>query len=97
MKKEELDSTIVLTDEQGNEVCFEMIDVIEYEGESYAILFPVEEPAEGESDDLVILQIRQGKELDEFIGIDDEGTVAAVFAAFQTKMEQYLAEFDVIE
>ena len=38
---EELDNIIVLNDEDGNEVEFEFLDLIEYEGEEYVVLLPV--------------------------------------------------------
>ena len=40
---EELDNILVLNDEEGNEVEFEFLDIIEYEGEEYVVLLPVEE------------------------------------------------------
>ena len=40
---EELDNIIILNDEDGNEVEFEFLDLIEYEGEEYVVLLPVEE------------------------------------------------------
>lgn len=42
-EQEQLESTIVLIDEEDNEVSFEVIDVIEFEGLHYAILLPEEE------------------------------------------------------
>ena len=43
---EELDNILVLNDEEGNEVEFEFLDLIEYEGEEYVVLLPVEEETE---------------------------------------------------
>ena len=43
---EELDNLITLNDEDGNEVKFEFLDLIEYGGEEYVILLPVEETEE---------------------------------------------------
>ncbi len=40
---EELDNIIILNDENGNEVKFEFLDLMEYEGEEYIILLPTEE------------------------------------------------------
>ena len=44
---EELESIVTLTDENGNEVSFEYLDLIEYQGAEYVVLLPVE----GEEDD----------------------------------------------
>ena len=53
---EELDNILVLNDENGEEVPFEFLDVIEYEGEEYVVLLPVEEDEE-DSGEVVILKI----------------------------------------
>ena len=50
---DELDNIITLNDEDGNEVDFEFLDLIEYEGNDYVVLLPVEE----DSDEVVILQV----------------------------------------
>ena len=43
VENEELDNIIILNDEEGNEVEFEFLDLIEFEGEEYVVLLPVEE------------------------------------------------------
>ena len=40
---EELDNIIILNDEDGNEVQFEFLDLIELDGEEYVVLLPVED------------------------------------------------------
>ena len=44
---EEFDNIIVLNDEDGNEVNFEFLDLVELDGEEYVILLPAEESEEG--------------------------------------------------
>ena len=53
MDDEELDSNfeeesniIVLNDENGEEIRFEFLDLIEYDGEEYVVLLPVIEEGE---------------------------------------------------
>ncbi len=43
---EELDNIIVLNDENGEEVKFEFLDLIELENEEYVVLLPIEENEE---------------------------------------------------
>ena len=43
---EELDNIIVLNDENGDEIEFEFLDLIEYEGEEYVVLLPYDEEEE---------------------------------------------------
>ena len=50
---EELDNIIVLNDENGDEIEFEFLDLIEYEGEEYVVLLPHDE--EEDADEVVIL------------------------------------------
>ena len=41
--EEDLDNIIVLNDEDGNDVEFEFLDLIELDSEQYVVLLPVEE------------------------------------------------------
>ena len=52
---EELDNIIVLNDENGDEIEFEFLDLIEYEGEEYVVLLPHDE--EEDADEVVILKL----------------------------------------
>ena len=57
MDDEELDNVIVLNDEDGNEVNFEFLDLVELDGEEYVILLPSEEVNDEEAGEVVILKI----------------------------------------
>ena len=86
MKNEEFNNIITLSDEDGSGVDFELLDLIEYKGAEYVVLFPV-----GESDedgDFVILRLEAGENEDEemYIGIDDEETIMAVFDIFRDRV-----------
>ena len=43
---EELDNIVILNDEDGNEVKFEFLDLIELDDEEYVVLLPVTEEGE---------------------------------------------------
>lgn len=89
MENEEIENIIVLNDEDGNEVEFEFLDLVEYEGEEYAVLLPLEE---NEDEMVLILRVEEGdEETDNFVGIDDEDTVQAVFEIFK---ERFKDEFN---
>ena len=60
---EELDNIIVLNDEEGNEVEFEFLDLIEYEGEEYVVLLPNEE--EDDAGEVLILKLEETESEDE--------------------------------
>ena len=61
---EELDNIIVLNDEDGNEVEFEFLDLIEYDGESYVVLLPNDDEEE-EAGEVLILKLEDNDSEDE--------------------------------
>ena len=65
---EELDNIIVLNDENGEEIEFEFLDLIEYEGEEYVVLLPNDE-----DEDVLkaVFEIFKEKFKDEFNFIDE--------------------------
>ena len=69
---------ITLTDQYGESVRFELLDIVEYEDQEFAVLYP----ADGGDDEPVhILRITsENLDLDEmeFEGLDDEDLINAV-------------------
>lgn len=75
---------ITLTDDEGNEVEFEFLDVIEYDGHEYIVLIENDEDA----DEVVILKINAlDEENEEYVSIDDEEILQTVFDMFKKKYE----------
>ena len=84
---EEEVSILTLTDENGNEVNFEYLDSIEYQGVEYLVLAP-EGDEEGET---VILEVQPVDEENEnYIGVEDEAVLEAVFGIFKEKYKDIL-------
>ena len=54
---EELDNIVVLNDEEGNEVKFEFLDLVELDDEEYVVLLPVTEEGEEDEGEVVILKV----------------------------------------
>lgn len=82
---------ITLEDDLGNEQDFEYLDVVEFEGEEYIILLPVEEE-EQEHSEVMILRIESlDDEHENYVGIDDEEVLQKVFDIFKKRYEN---EFD---
>ena len=50
MTDEELDDVLILIDEEDQEHPFQMIDMVEVDGNKYAVLVPLEEDAEEETE-----------------------------------------------
>ena len=93
--EEELDNIIVLNDENGEEVPFEFLDLIELDGEEYVVLLPAEEDEE-EAGEVVILKVEDTENEDEesYVSVDDEETLNKVFELFKEKFKD---EFNFID
>lgn len=88
---EELSNIIILNDENGNEVQFEFLDLIEYDSEEFVVLLPILEEGEEDDGEVVILKVDDSEEnADEesYVSVDDEGTLTAVFEIFKEKFKE---------
>ena len=75
---------ITLTDNSGEEESFGFLDIIEYEGEEFIVLYPMNDD-EGQ---LLILKVEEdatSDEYDSYVGIEDDDLVQAVFQAYLEK------------
>lgn len=93
--EEELDNIIVLNDENGEEVPFEFLDLIELEGEEYVVLLPVEEDEE-DAGEVVILKVEDtdSEEEESYVSVEDEDILNRVFEMFKEKFKD---EFNFID
>ena len=84
MLPEEEESVIVLMDDEGNELEFEFLDLVEYKEESYVLLIPHDEESDG---GVVILktELDENGEPSAFSGIDDDELLDAIFETFKEK------------
>lgn len=90
MSEEYGNDFVTLIDEDGNEVEFEHIDTVEYEGRTYLAFIPAELSVE-EDAEVVIMQIveEDGEEMLE--AVEDDAVADAVF---NLVMERAEAEMD---
>ena len=85
---ENLSNIIILNDENGNEVQFEFLDLIEYESEEYVVLLPVDEEGENDDGEVVILKLEDSDTDEEsYVSVDDETVLNAVFEIFKDKFK----------
>lgn len=94
---EELDNVVILNDEDGNEVKFEFLDLIELEDEQYVVLLPVLEEGEEDDGEVVILKLEDSEEDSEqesYVSVDSEETLMKVFNIFKDKFKD---EFDFVD
>jgi uncharacterized protein YrzB (UPF0473 family) len=84
---EEEVSILTLTDENGQDVDFEYLDCIEYEGKEYLVLIP----AEDESNEIVILEVEPvDEELENYLAVESEEVLNAVYAIFKDRYKDVL-------
>ena len=77
---EEESSTITLTDENGQDITFDYLDCLEYEGKEYLVLMP----AEDDSNEVVILEVEPVDEENEnYLAVEDEEILDAVYGIFK--------------
>ena len=89
MENEELlqeeESILTLTDENGDEIRFEYLDCIDYEGKEYLVLLPEE------SNEIVILEVEPVDEENEnYIAVESEAVLDAVYQIFKTRYQDVL-------
>ena len=94
---EDLDNVVILNDEEGNEVRFEFLDLVELEDEEYVVLLPIAEEGEEEEGEVVILKVEDtDEESDEesYVSVDDDETLNKVFEIFKEKFKD---DFDFVD
>lgn len=93
---EELDNIVILNDEDGKEVKFEFLDLIELEEEEYVVLLPITEEGEEEEGEVVILKVEDTEDDDEesYVSVEDEEILNKVFEIFKDRFKD---EFDFVD
>lgn len=84
-------NVVLFTDDHGNEVEFEFLDLIDYDGEQYAALLPTDENAE----EVLIMRLvpdEDGQEI--YVAVEDEAVMDAVFDIVKQK---HLDEFNFLD
>ncbi len=91
---EEFDNKIILNDEAGNEVEFEFLVLIEYQGEEYVVLLPADETEEAGEVVILKLENTDDEENESYASVDDETVLNAVFDIFRDKFKD---EFNFVD
>ena len=93
---EDLDNIVILNDEDGNEVKFEFLDLVELEDEEYVILLPVIDDGVEEGE-VVILKVEdtdEDSEEESYVSVEDEEILNKVFEIFK---ERFKDDFDFVD
>ena len=94
---EELDNIVILNDENGNEVKFEFLDLVELDDEEYVILLPVIDDGVEEEGEVVILKVEdtdEDSEEESYVSVEDEAILNQVFEIFKEKFKN---DFDFVD
>ena len=86
-----------INDENGNEVKFEFLDLIELDDEQYVVLLPVLEEGEEDDGEVVILKVEdtdEDSEEESYVSVENEETLMKVFNIFKDKFKD---EFDFVD
>ena len=98
--EEELsDNIITLTDEEGKESNFELLDLVELDNEEYVVLLPVDDEESEEPGEVVILKVEdsdddENENEESYVSVEDEETLNKVFEMFKEKFKD---EFDFVD
>lgn len=89
-----MDNIITLNSESGK-VRFEFLDMVEYCGDEFVVLLPVDDLEEiGEVVILKLDTIDEDAGEESYIGVDDEDTLQTVFNIFKSKFKD---KFDFVD
>ncbi|MBQ2785210.1 MAG: DUF1292 domain-containing protein [Oscillospiraceae bacterium] len=87
LQEEEQTNILTLTDENGEDVDFEYLDCVDYEGKEYLVLMPAEELAT----EIVILEVEPiDEENENYLSVGDENVLNAVYDIFKDRYKDVL-------
>lgn len=83
---DDIDNIIYLNSENGEEVPFESLDLIEYKNENYVVLLPHDDS--DDNTEVVILKVEISYDEEEsYTSVEDEETLTAVFDLFKDHLK----------
>ncbi len=88
LQGESLDNQILLTDENGEEVAFEFLDLVPYQGQEYAVLLPAADADDESVCEVVILLVEgnpENPDLTSFVSVQDVELLNAVYDVFKER------------
>lgn len=83
---DEMEGIMTLINENGEEVEYEFIDSITYDNAEYVVLLPVDE----EDCEAVILAVESDGDMENYVAIDDEDILSAVYEIFKERFADQL-------
>lgn len=87
MAMEEQEGIITLTNENGEEIEYELVDSITYENAEYVVLLPVED---GDCEAVILAVESDGDEMENYVAVDDEEILEGVYEIFKERFADQL-------
>ncbi len=86
------ENILVLTDDDGNEIEFEFLDLIEKDGQEYVVLLPIEPLEDEEEGAVVILKVdtNEDDENESYVSIENEEEAEEIFNIFKDRFKDEL-------
>ena len=92
------DSFITLTDENGKEVDFLLLDVMNYEGADYMVLMPLsDEDGEDDEEELFFLRAERTEDGEVYSSVEDEALLNAIATVYEQEFLQKMKESGAAE
>ena len=85
---------IVLLDEEGKEVRFDLLMTFDYEGKRYVALMPVDHVENVGEDEVVLLEIVKDDGMESYVTIDNPVLLDEVFNEFVELFDDMIAKND---
>jgi uncharacterized protein YrzB (UPF0473 family) len=74
---------ITMVDEDGEKVDFELVEIIELDGNKYALLAPI-----GDEDDAYVYKIEEVDGKEQYIAVEDEEEFEKVLEEYESTFEE---------
>ncbi len=85
------ENRLELTDENGNKIFFEFLDLISYRNHEYVVLLPEDEDA----DEVVILQVEAlSDDTENYISVENQQILNSVFQIFKERNRDFFTFTD---
>lgn len=84
--REDQEGIMTLINENGEEIEYEFIDSITYENAEYVVLLPVDE----DDCEAVILAVETDGDMENYVAVDDEDILSAVYEIFKERFADQL-------
>ena len=92
MDFEDMDNTIILKDQNGNDVKYEFLDLMEYRNREFIVMMPIETDDKTGVEIMEVIEDPDNNGAEAFIPVTDQELLNAVFQTFKRNFEAALKQ-----